>query len=1138
VGPYRYDNILPTISATLASPLWQNTDFNSAIITPFDAAGGSGIKYKNFSWISDADCRASGAAVPAGINKNWNGDDRLYLCIEDWAGNQGSWNGQYRLDKLPPILWATNAHPTNWRNANINITLTATDSTLSWLNPGFTKFRWNNPDCVGWWTMFTNGTPIVQSIEWANVLYLCTRDIAGNIVTWQGNYYLDKTFPVLNANSYSLLWRNTPVSITLTSTDVIYSGLNWPFTKYRWDNPDCVGWWTVYTNWQVIVYGVEGDHQLYLCNRDNAGNITTWWPQPYRIDLTDPIDSGLTYANAATNGWQKILPITLNWSASDPIAGSPVGRSNILNYDIRVYRTTSQGTPSIPADLITTITAATAIPSYVYSWIDGYSYKFEVCARDIANNTCTTWLGSPDIARVDMIPPTAAALTDTSIQDRIAGLNLPFNLSYNDGGAPVRVDYRFENNFLPLTMDPLSTPGFMTTYTYTYNRTMTGVDNDRGANGWRQISMPIDQICDQAGWCISAAPLKTFQHYIYADVVSGTVSSTSANLTDGSAIADGSTHVFDITLRDQFMNQIVPASGIGRAVDMSLAGITNSMFLNQYSRSVLSGSSIYVSAPDNPIDTELIFGTGISVQIFPTPITTFLATYSLIVKAYTPTANSYTPWEPVSDPTAAFSFIPTLEVSSSTIVGDPWKTFTQSLSAPIFKPLYTSTLTWNLRDGGFIEGTEQTNTLLITDNNPILIPAPLVSLQLEFSGSNAPSFDLYGWTVGFSGTTIATRSGMLMNPGYSPSTVFYTRLIQRLNTQVNTLSNLQFSTHFAYTIDSKNIVYNSDMIGKTGWFWSGTFVQLGNQVWIKVIGPIGSNVIWSIVTGQFSIGTSIFDSFSRSTVRNNIKKSLILATRNTSLSPYSNTISDAKTLNPGGGLMWTVLNKWPNVSIMRLEKTGWNIVLGLLWWIGWQRTIMIKWADLYITNDMHYNPAVQNSVLAVVVQKNEAWQGWNIYINPSVTNMVGTYVIDGSIKSSNDGINPIWTSNIALLKNQLYIYGSIVSENTIGGSRMSPLKCPSLINSTTCTTDRDEAQQYDLNYLRRYYLYGGEPFWWATTKVIWWGNCTWGTCTWFTPTLIKKFINASEEFAKYPVVVEYNPQIRITPPIGFEDSRE
>jgi len=76
--------------------------------------------------------------------------------------------------------------------------------------------------------------------------------------------------------------------------------------------------------------------------------------------------------------------------------------------------------------------------------------------------------------------------------------------------------------------------------------------------------------------------------------------------------------------------------------------------------------------------------------------------------------------------------------------------------------------------------------------------------------------------------------------------------------------------------------------------------------------------------------------------------------------------------------------------------------------------------------------------------------------------------------TSENGSTPTGVGDIQTLKNQLYIYGSIVSENTIGGSRMNPVRCPSLLSITNC--DMDTAQRYDLNYLRRYYLYEGNPF--------------------------------------------------------------
>lgn len=49
----------------------------------------------------------------------------------------------------------------------------------------------------------------------------------------------------------------------------------------------------------------------------------------------------------------------------------------------------------------------------------------------------------------------------------------------------------------------------------------------------------------------------------------------------------------------------------------------------------------------------------------------------------------------------------------------------------------------------------------------------------------------------------------------TPSSVtFFSQLRQKPDITINTLSNIQLSTHIAYVLDSKNILYNGDIIGK------------------------------------------------------------------------------------------------------------------------------------------------------------------------------------------------------------------------------------------------------------------------------------------------------------------------------------
>ncbi len=52
----------------------------------------------------------------------------------------------------------------------------------------------------------------------------------------------------------------------------------------------------------------------------------------------------------------------------------------------------------------------------------------------------------------------------------------------------------------------------------------------------------------------------------------------------------------------------------------------------------------------------------------------------------------------------------------------------------------------------------------------------------------------------------------------------------------------------------------------------------------------------------------------------------------------------------------------------------------------------------------------------------------------------------------------------ALPTNQLYINGSVISRNTIGGSQKTPLSCPYTIE----VCNKDDSAIYDWNYFRTY----------------------------------------------------------------------
>lgn len=125
---------------------------------------------------------------------------------------------------------------------------------------------------------------------------------------------------------------------------------------------------------------------------------------------------------------------------------------------------------------------------------------------------------------------------------------------------------------------------------------------------------------------------------------------------------------------------------------------------------------------------------------------------------------------------------------------------------------------------------------------------------------------------------------------------------------------------------------------------------------------------------------------------------------------------------------------------------------------------------------------------------NKYYKTGNIYVAPTVTNLVGTFVADGSLFSY-DGDHthldaatgePKWgaggdySAMISSLQTyQLLVQGAILSDNTIGGANLDQGTSPKnyllagggrVIPLPASIADRMRAQYYDLNYLRMFKL--------------------------------------------------------------------
>lgn len=129
------------------------------------------------------------------------------------------------------------------------------------------------------------------------------------------------------------------------------------------------------------------------------------------------------------------------------------------------------------------------------------------------------------------------------------------------------------------------------------------------------------------------------------------------------------------------------------------------------------------------------------------------------------------------------------------------------------------------------------------------------------------------------------------------------------------------------------------------------------------------------------------------------------------------------------------------------------------------KTLVVEGGDVYILDNIY------GGKLGVIVL-NSNGTGGNVYIHPGVTDLFGNIFADGSVFSASDSYtNGVPTRSSPedrtdTLWNQLYIKGSIVSRNTIGGVYVQDGTYD--IGDGTTTTSINTAKEYDLNKLREF----------------------------------------------------------------------
>ncbi|MBT4631746.1 hypothetical protein HOC00_02160 [Candidatus Peregrinibacteria bacterium] len=127
------------------------------------------------------------------------------------------------------------------------------------------------------------------------------------------------------------------------------------------------------------------------------------------------------------------------------------------------------------------------------------------------------------------------------------------------------------------------------------------------------------------------------------------------------------------------------------------------------------------------------------------------------------------------------------------------------------------------------------------------------------------------------------------------------------------------------------------------------------------------------------------------------------------------------------------------------------------------KTLVVVGGNVYIEND------IAGGQLGLIVLKDSEGNGGNVYVGPKPTDLFVNFFLDGTLYSYNGDEKPsgrpVWSgsSRVDILKNQLYIRGSLISKNTIGGASGD---APWYKGDGTEALVQGIARQDDLNEMR------------------------------------------------------------------------
>ncbi len=975
------------------------------------------------------------------------------------------------------------------------------------------------------------------SVHWNNWWKTCNA-------TWN-TVKLDDRSPSWTV-VYTTWWTRNNIYIDYSTTDYI-NGKHGSWIESKW-----VSWW-----WWIYTYRLD----RYRTNFSNSDN---WKSFSYTVNAIDYVWNywfrnwvwTIKYDNHAPTGsisyenWWLNHSIDINISLTDKYNWNR-DWSGIESFNLVEYTNWTKTNTISSSTISCSWTSQNKSCTYTKNFTDSdhgntFSYKIENLKDSIWNTrNLNGWWN----VKYDNKPPQAWDCTVIHNDEFLYANNnqeIQINCITAWWSPIIKIIADFENvNNESQNPEKSSNSNTLTTY-----ENISKIDNFKENWNFRKYTQNIKKVCDQAWNCKSN--LDSFEYYVFAwkiDTNKSEIKSSDLNkLINWTAIANWVNYPLTIILKDKYNNAIstVRYNHTNRKVNISL-DYNNSLYLNQFNDSwnAISINSTNLYNWSNKINNNFWDISNSDNNNWK---------YILNFKSYSPTFLSWaTDWRQFVKWNLNINNIKwiledsiKLDWTSSLVENFELLDSNKNIQ---FKPIYNATFSWSIQKYWLIEWKVQESILNINENSNITTTNPKTYLIFDWK-TEKDRLELY---FNINDTKYNENNETIISTGSLESwinisigqTNLLTLLKQKENTKLKNEFDTNFYTYIKYSLDWKEIIYPADHIGDSQ-------NQKTKQTWLSVKWNISNKVTEFIENSKWKDLNNIWK-LTKLNIKRDIEKSVFWLVKDKKVNNWNFEIKNLKKFEDNTD--WAKLSnnniiyfKWWNSTNWLVTIDSWNADNSIE--IQWKKTIIIIWADLYIKNNMYYNDK-NNDILWIIVLEDETWKGWNIYIDPNITNLVWSlYVSKVLIPWEIIWWNLEKNYNIYTTKkfgNQLHIFWNIFSENTIGGSKSNPKKCPYFIDKNNCNLKK--AQKYDLNYLRRFTLVYEEetaslkklylPL--DNWKVIWNWNCqkVYNNIIWENEILcdsdtkyVKAIKKIKDNSINQSVIIEYNPNfLKNIPPL-------